>query len=319
MTMPVVTLPNGISVLPRTEPPEGFDPLTASAADLKRYGFPPRHDENPRLLAEWRKFFGGRPKYVTPEVQFMARERKGPRFKPQRGAKATHGKETAGWWAGGIVYFPATPTEYICEVLAYYNVPNLQPGRRLDQQYNASCWVGIDDGDDLIQAGVECEITFADDGTTTTNFYPWWEWVPGGMGRVYNVTVSPGDAVSVDVAVDPATKNTATIWFVNRTNSQWTSQPVTAPAGTTVSGGCAEWIVESTDVGNSTYYLAHFDPVTFTMCNALTVSKTVLHADNGDTMDMVDSRTGAQKATANLSGHDTINVQYVWNEPDPDR
>ncbi|MGD0064912.1 MAG: hypothetical protein ABSB76_15875 [Streptosporangiaceae bacterium] len=34
------------------QPPPGFDPLTADAADLQKFGFPPRQDD-PRLQARY--------------------------------------------------------------------------------------------------------------------------------------------------------------------------------------------------------------------------------------------------------------------------
>jgi hypothetical protein len=53
--MPELTLEGGAKI--RTfAPPRGFDPLTASLADLQRYGFPPR-PEDPRHLARYTQFF----------------------------------------------------------------------------------------------------------------------------------------------------------------------------------------------------------------------------------------------------------------------
>jgi hypothetical protein len=39
------------------QPPEGFDPLSASDAELAKYGFPPRPDlrKAPALYAQWRR------------------------------------------------------------------------------------------------------------------------------------------------------------------------------------------------------------------------------------------------------------------------
>jgi hypothetical protein len=53
--MAVITLEGGVKV--RTfRPPSGFDPLSASSAELERYGFPARPDD-PHLLERYQRVF----------------------------------------------------------------------------------------------------------------------------------------------------------------------------------------------------------------------------------------------------------------------
>ena len=65
--MPVITFEDDIRIT-TFRPPPGFDPLVASASELKQYGFPARPD-HPRFLELYRRVFGrlkGRLTYVEP-------------------------------------------------------------------------------------------------------------------------------------------------------------------------------------------------------------------------------------------------------------
>ena len=80
--MPEITLEGGAKVTTFAPPPSGFDPLTASPADLVRYGFPAR-PEDPHHLARYRTVFGQlkhKFQYVQPTFRVNTEKRHGPAF-----------------------------------------------------------------------------------------------------------------------------------------------------------------------------------------------------------------------------------------------
>jgi hypothetical protein len=48
-------------------PPHGFDPVTATASQLRTYGFPPRPSGSPKALAAWTEVFKHFLHYVSPK------------------------------------------------------------------------------------------------------------------------------------------------------------------------------------------------------------------------------------------------------------
>src|SRR5215471_392498 len=101
--MPELTLEGGAKI--RTfAPPGGFDPLTASLADLQRYGFPPR-PEDPHHLARYTQFFSrlkNKFNYIQPTFRVNTDRRHGPRIR-----RAEAGTETSTNWSGGVVFAPS--------------------------------------------------------------------------------------------------------------------------------------------------------------------------------------------------------------------
>ena len=92
--MPVITLENDIKIM-TFNPPPGFDPLAATAAELEQYGYPAR-PEHPRFLKLYRGVFSrlkGRLKYVEPSFRII---RDNPRNR-------SSGVFTGDNWSGGVV------------------------------------------------------------------------------------------------------------------------------------------------------------------------------------------------------------------------
>jgi hypothetical protein len=64
----------------------------------------------------------------------------------------------------------------------------------------------------------------------------------------------------------------------------------TAPAGTSLQGNCAEWIVEALETGpNNAPELAQYTPVYFNQCAAVTVEDKVVLPNSGNTINMINS------------------------------
>jgi hypothetical protein len=63
-------LPNGCYPITAIQTPPGFDPLTASAADLARYGFPPRPQPSDPAYTLWQQ--GYQPGFYKPDRHAMA-------------------------------------------------------------------------------------------------------------------------------------------------------------------------------------------------------------------------------------------------------
>src|SRR5271168_2279862 len=100
--MTQITLEGGIKI--RTfRPPPGFDPLSASPADLMKNGFPAR-PEDAHHLERYRQVLGqlkDKFHYVEPTFRVNPDRRHGP-----RNGRTEAGTETSGNWSGGVVYAP---------------------------------------------------------------------------------------------------------------------------------------------------------------------------------------------------------------------
>ena len=102
--MAVIALGNGTTITTFPVPSSNFDPLTASPADLARFGFPRRPDEDAHLLARYQSVFQrlkGKFKYIEPTFKVDTTKR--THIQP---AKETAGTESSPNWSGGVVYAP---------------------------------------------------------------------------------------------------------------------------------------------------------------------------------------------------------------------
>jgi len=109
-----------------------------------------------------------------------------------------------------------------------------------------SVWVGIDGfsapNSDILQAGVDLRVT-RQSGVLNVAIEPWWEWWKGQSFYFDNFRVSPGDTISCHINC-VAGGTTGTVRMANLVSGLHISLVVPAPAGTSLIGNCAEWIVE---------------------------------------------------------------------------
>jgi hypothetical protein len=311
----VLTLSNGIEV--RTfAPPADFDPLTADDDTLLRNGFPPRPAEGAHLgrYTQVVDRLRGKFNYVQPTLRVNTDRFHGPRQRPEQ---AQAGTETSTNWSGGVVFAPAGQS--FSWVQGDWVIPNVDAPTE-NQWYYCASWIGIDgDGSgDVCQAGVECEVYRT--GTSVTRIiYPWWEWFPNPEVQITNFPVSPGDLITALLCAGPGAGATnATIFFSNRTTGDSTSIGFTAPAGKSLVGNSAEWIVEAPTVDGQQSALADYGQVFFNVCDAflgtIAAGGSTVGGGTGDNMNMVDSNNTVV-SDGILVTPTIIECQYVGTLP----
>ena len=291
------------------EPTPGFDPTTASAADLQKNGFPniadnPAHRE--RFMRLWNQI-KHKYTYIQPTLQVNADKIHGPRKR-----QTSEGTETSGNWSGGVVYAPAGQSFKWIE--GDWTIPNVDAPTAGKWYYCAS-WIGID-GDasgDVFQAGVECKV-YVSGSSISTNIYPWWEWYPAGEVQITNLAVRPGDMVTMLLCSQQgAGSTTGTVFFTNRTTGASTSVTLTAPKGTKLAGNCAEWIVEAPTVGGAQSAIADYGEVFFSVCEAVTNTGVTVNGGTGNNINL--TAGGSVVSDGNLITPTVIQCLYAGTVP----
>lgn len=243
-----------------TQPPEGFDPLTASADDLKLYGYPlkPAPDAPAQALANWKIMVNQNLRRIVPQLK-----QTNIRNLPAQGLQIRDAKATTYNWSG-IVLVETSPV--FVAVQAAWIVPPVQQafGTCSGIDYVAQ-WVGIDgfNNDLLLQSGTE-EQAACSGGVTETEYTPWIEWLPASALQLVqsngsHLPFAPGDFVLVDVTATDWLKSvppggtkavlnsqSGSLIFVDYTQNWEVSGSFTAASlgGTYVLGHSVEWIVE---------------------------------------------------------------------------
>lgn len=269
-------------------PPAGFDPATASAKVLSRYGLPRRPDpeREPYLAERWASVFGRPLSIVAAELASDSLS-----FRGRQDALTSYGVDG---WAGvgraitrlgisqgggpppaGSYFAPAT------FVSAEWEVPQVM-GDVADLDKYLSIWVGLDGFPEadvnlvepppgqILRAGVA-----AVPGGSEFRWVAWAEWwaseFGGTLATVTNFPVQSGDTVGVVICVNQP--RSATVFLANLSREHGTSVVVPAPAAAPrffgSAGATVEWIVE----GGDPFLLRpgtnlSFSPVTFQQCVA---------------------------------------------------
>ncbi len=252
--------------------PEDFDPLTASPRQLAAQRLPRRPDatKEPHERELWERAISRTKLWITPEFEHREHISHGPvRLVAPKGRRATAAgaqdvsNATSTNWSGAAAFAPADkPYRFVG---GQWTVPS--PNTAADGSYYASEWVGIDgwNSPDVLQAGTETHVSkvwiF-----TSTDVYAWWEWFPAGEVRISNLPVSPGDVVYCLICADSTTH--ATVSFSNQSIGVGTRFDITPPAGTSLSGNVAEWIVERPGINGSTANLTDYAACYFDECLA---------------------------------------------------
>jgi hypothetical protein len=246
------------------QPAEGFNPRTASAAQLRGHGLPPRPPADERgFRRTWEHYIS---MYLAGKARMAgscaAGERTpgavAPSAPPRlsRAGRATPDSlgciagDTPTDWAG----YEAHSNSYT-DVEATWNVPTLIAGESGDLQ---STWVGIgvtgSEKYPIVQAGEVSAI-----GKTP---YVWTETYPDNPVTDAGVPIAPGQTLYVHVAFDY--NGTAGFHIINETTGV-----SNAPTAQTFSGmlpdGHAEIVTENPD---GTHYLADFKDIKFSTAEA---------------------------------------------------
>jgi len=297
-------LSHGAAVTIFDLPPEGFDPLNASARELKRYGFPVPHNETQRRLLETvYARIGPRLKPIQPEIRIRP-----PRGKTGRRRDRNVASDTETNWAGASVQISnaQSPLSYVAAGLVVPNVAG-PPGTYSEH------WVGLDTLGDVCQAGIECD-GFRNDPETAP--FAWVEWAPGPMMQLYNFRVFPGDSIYILVCVDVGSSPlSATAYFTNNTQGTSASFGFEAPKTANFFGLTAEWISERpTDADTQLVrFLANFGDAFFFEAVAGNATDT-LQPQPGDDIQMIRS-LGDQTVICKSAVPATGLVHTTWVAP----
>jgi hypothetical protein len=294
--------------------PAEFDPVQASAGELRTYGYPPRPDAalHPELFEHWSRAIA--PSMTTIEPRFVDVFRPpvapgpvepGPPPFPPRGSSSN--------WAGSV-NFPDI-TDGIASVAASWVVPDITgPGSKSGDI--CAQWVGMDGWDpnanapvtaDVVQAGTTQTI----DGSLAQQTYAWWEWVPERWYQIGNFTVAPGDEVYCVVRALSPTE--ASFYLANLTRQE--SKLFWKPAPDKVNvlrGESADWVLEWP---SGTPRLADFGTVEFDNCVATTAGESVLWAGRGQILTMVDATYNTVMAASMVLSDSQIQVDYAGGGP----
>ncbi len=199
--------------------------------------------------------------------------------------------ETSNNWSGAYVRRPVS--EPIMTVTGQWNVNGVNPpwsaSGLTDGTYLCGVWVGIDGtagSNDVLQAGTGSQCVVKGGKFVSTGFFAWTEWFSLGSVIVANFPVAVGDQISCTVCA-PFGNTHGTALFNNLTSGLTTSIGLDPPAGTSLSGNVAEWIVE--DPGTSSgglFPFPNYGSTFFTGCVAGT-KNVELNLSEGTEIDMV--------------------------------
>jgi hypothetical protein len=247
-------------------PPAGFNPLAASDADLRAYGFPPRPDpfRARRNYTAWSHLVAGAKIAIVPHLRTLAvRHRPMIPAAPAVASVVNHPAMAYSTnWAGLALLGPARSfgTSSFYAMWGQFNVPigEQQFGVCTGGTEYSATWVGMDGSpgtsSDVVQAGTESD-AYCAGGVTYPDYYAWYEWYPAYTQEIDNFPVSPGQDISVEVT---AGATTAAVFMTNQTTNQFVAIGFDAPAGTSFIGNSAEWVVERPEVNNVLGTLANY-------------------------------------------------------------
>jgi hypothetical protein len=307
--MTIINLDENVKIT-TFSPSPNLDPLTASAKSLAQAGFPPRPTD-PRLLVRYQRFFTKtKNKFHYIEPTFRIDPTKSTHTNMD--TKDSAGTEISDDWSGGVVCAPSGQSFNWVE--GDWVVPNVYPTAQNEWQY-CSNWVGIDgDGSgDVCQAGIICAV-YQSGSSITRTIYPWHEWYPSSWVEITNLSISPGDFVSVLICTaQGAGSTTATIYFGNHTSGGSTSYQITAPSRTTLAGNSAEWVVETPIVNGSLGQMPDYDEIFFSVCEAGLTNGSVVDGWTGNDINLV--QNGTTWSTGTLITPTVVECQYAGSAP----
>jgi hypothetical protein len=276
-------------------PPEGFDPLSATAQQLEKYGLPARPDARaePDLFLFWGMMLGPPLQFITAEFptqlstekRLFAPHRHAPGGKRRAGAPAArsfrHSEKSRNW--SGAYITPRRPDRFV-QVTGGWTVPALAvptvlpsgatPGT---EEYRSSTWIGIDGhrtypNSSLPQIGTSQFIKVVR-GKATVETGAWWQWwvkddPNNAPVEILNFPVSVGDEILASLAVQAS--GDVLFHLKNQTSGLFAAFVVIAPGAIVPLGSTAEWIMERPTELHSTrmYPMPHCTDVVFRHCLA---------------------------------------------------
>lgn len=254
-------------------PPEGFDATKASAADLDRYGLPPRPDPSQAVpYAAWLRFV------TTPQTRLenptveITNIVNGPARDLKVGTKGIQTTATTSNWSGVAITTSNAFTANNSAVYSQFVMPKMGVDNCTYGPYHMSWWVGFDGfgNGDVLQAGAASTNSSATSSTScTAKYVVWYEWFESGctsssasypcyQTNFKGIPVTAGDYIGVEVWYTTASPQ-GHAYVLNYTTKKSVSVGFHQPSGTaTYEGSSVEWIAERPSVGGSLTNLANY-------------------------------------------------------------
>jgi hypothetical protein len=259
-------------------PPAGFDPITASDEELAYHGFPPRPNQatDAKAYASWAEAMGHSKTRVAPKLQQTnilhgpAQIKKNPNpaaleSSPRLSAQPSNTLYSSNWSgyvaSSGATSYGSSSYYYLINDMVV-PIAQQRPGACTGGWAYGSEWNGIDGwgSPDVLQAGVEFD-AYCNGSTKATYYSAWYEWYPYSEVRIGGFPVTAGDDMFVEVWHTSATQGYA--YLVNYDTNQSVEVGFTAPAGTSLVGNSAEWVVEAPTVGGSLATMVDYTRIPF--------------------------------------------------------
>ncbi len=282
-------------------PPKGFDPRTASARELRRYGLPQRPDPalHPKLAARWDEIFSRKITYVTPAFRPLDELLPGieRRARPRRDFVTV----TNSTWSGAVVH--ATGSQTFTWVLGQWNVPDLAAAAGGGSQYTFA-FIGIDGNTDVTQIGTIQSVSGA-----SKSCYAVYEWFPNSWSAITNLPVSFGDTMIGLICLDSPTE--AFFSLLNVTAGVHAGFVFDAPAGTASLENQAEWILERPEVGGVNPPMPNFGEIYFDSAMGGHGLDFLVDGGSDTAINMVVN--GATVATTTVETPTLIKIAYTGN------
>jgi Peptidase A4 family len=240
-------------------PPKGFDPRTASARELRRFGIPGRPEPaiRPQLAARWDEIFSRKLTYITPT--FRPVEELLPGVKRPTRPRRDLVTVTNGTWSGAVVH--ATGSQTFTWVLGQWNVPDLAYAPGGDGEQYTFAFIGIDGNSDVTQIGTIQTVSPPTNGSVRKSCYAVYEWYPNSWSAITNLPVNFGDTMIGLICLDSPTD--ALFSLVNVTAGVHAGFIFDAPAGTTSLENQAEWTLERPEVNGVNPPMPNFGEIYF--------------------------------------------------------
>jgi hypothetical protein len=242
-----VKLPGITGLISHDAVPEGFDPVSASDAQLDEFGFPPRPDTNDPSYSRWVRAvsFARVPgQYINTGRYHRANQSKGPIASNSADNITLEGSTN---WSG----YALTGGSTLTKVEGVWIVPSVNNQYGIGGNGYMSEWVGIDGDcscDDLIQDGTEQDWIGG-----APHYDAWIEFIPESELEISSFPVAPGDVIQMyswETKVGGVVKGN--YYYANINTQKAGSATLTIPPHTSFSGKSAELIVEKTQVNGST-------------------------------------------------------------------
>jgi Peptidase A4 family len=294
-------------------PPLNFDPLIADRDSLFYYGYPnrPELEKSPNAYKLWVSLYARPMRRIEPV--FIADER----FPFYISQPITEGQKL---WAGAVAGPPiGQAVEFVCGTWAITNaqIPAGAPPARI---YAVSSWVGIDGwkNNTIVQTGVVQSFNDQQVGPLQV----WSQWFPAGSQPVA-FPVNVGDVFMATISLESPLE--AIMWLFDYPQGDLSAIPTTTqfmmsgPNQNPAQGSTCEWIVEDPlNPGNVPFFLAEFQPITFsdTAGGSASPSGNIANFNafsGGGAINMSDAQ-GMLMATGTVA--DDGSVQVTWNNYD---